>query len=313
MALKKIIVVCGPTASGKSGLALFLAKELNGAIINADSMQIYKGMDIGTAKPSKDEQALVPHYLFNVAEPDEDFDVARYVALADKSIAEAASAGLVPIITGGTGLYIRALLYGLCEAPEIRPEIREKFRMLSASHGSAYLYELLMQQDPLMASRLHPNDFVRIIRALEVLEATGESLAVWQKRHGGFTEPRYNALQIGVQVERNELYDRIDARVEAMLAQGFADEVQALLGKGYGPELKSMGAIGYKHMTAYLSGKYDYNEMVCLMQRDTRHYAKRQLTWFLHDKKLIWLKPVEKEKILDMTSLFLQHKNCACG
>lgn len=303
--LTKIIIICGPTASGKSGLALLGAQKLNGAVINADSMQIYKGMDIGTAKPSVAERALVPHYLFDVAAPDEDFDAARYMTLADAAIAEAVARGLAPIVVGGTGLYIRALLYGLCDAPEVPAAVREKYRALHAARGAAYLHKLLLQQDPGMASRLHANDYVRVTRALEVLEATGESLAVWQQRHGGFNTPRYDALQIGVRLERDELYRRIDDRVAAMLACGFEAEVRGLMDKGYGPELKPMGAIGYKHMAAYLAGAVDYTEMVRLMRRDTRHYAKRQLTWFLRDTNIRWLNPADESCFLELTSRFL--------
>lgn len=304
--LTKIIIIGGPTASGKSALALYGAQALNGAIINADSMQIYKGMDIGTAKPSPAERALVPHFMFDMAAPDEDFDAARYMALADDAITAAVQRGLTPIVVGGTGLYIRALLYGLCAAPEIMPEIREKYRELHVKEGAPFLHALLVEKDPVMAARLHANDYVRVIRALEVLDATGESLAVWQQRHGGFSEPRYAALKIGVNLERDELYQRIDARVRAMLDQGFAEEVRNLLAQGYSPALKPMGAIGYKHMAAYLNGEYDYAEMARLMQRDTRHYAKRQLTWFLHEEGFVWVKAIEKEKFLDSARRFLQ-------
>lgn len=302
----KIIIIGGPSASGKSALALYGAQMLNGAIINADSMQIYKGMNIGTAKPSPEEQAFAPHFLFNVAAPDEDFDAARYMALADNAIAAAIQDGLVPIVVGGTGLYLRALLYGLCDAPEIAPKIKAKYRELHTSRGAPYLYALLTEKDPAMAARLHANDYVRVIRALEVLEATNESLAVWQTRHGGFNKPRYDALKIGVNLERAELYRRIDARVHTMLERGFEDEVRELLAQGYGPELKAMGAIGYKHMAAYLNGTFSHAEMVDLMQRDTRRYAKRQLTWFLREEGFVWLGAYEKEKFLDLANLFLK-------
>lgn len=304
--LTKIIIIGGPTASGKSTLALTAAEALNGAIINADSMQIYKGMDIGTAKPSAQEQARVPHFLFDVAAPNEDFDAARYMALADAAIAAAVQRGLVPIVVGGTGLYIRALLYGLCAAPEIPPAIRAKYRELYAAAGAAPLHALLGEKDPVMASRLQANDYVRVIRALEVLEATGDSLAVWQARHGGFSEPRYDALKIGVTLERLELYRRIDDRVQSMLSQGFEHEVRGLLAAGYHAGLKAMGAIGYKHMAAYLNGAFDYAEMVRLMQRDTRHYAKRQLTWFLRENGFVWLGAADKVRLLELAGLFLK-------
>lgn len=302
--LAKIVVVCGPTASGKSGLALWAAQTLGGAIINADSVQIYKGLDIGAAKPSETERGLVPHYLFDVAAPDEEFDAARYVELADAAIAEVRAKGLVPIVVGGTGLYIKALLYGLCDAPEIPAEIREHYRNLHVQYGAAHLHDLLQQRDPEMAARLHANDYVRVIRALEVWDATGESLLAWQKRHGGFSAPRYHALQIGVNLERHVLYERIDRRVDDMLAQGLETEVRGLLSQGYTQDLKALGSIGYRQMAAYINNEIDYAEMERLIKRDTRHYAKRQLTWFLPNKDIVWLDPAEKARFLDLVSQF---------
>lgn len=304
--LTKIIIIGGPTASGKSVLALEAAEVLHGTIINADSMQIYQGMDIGTAKPSFADQARVPHFLFDVAAPNEDFDAARYMALADAAIYNSVQRGLVPVVVGGTGLYIRALLYGLCAAPEISPAIRAKYRELHAAVGAPRLHALLGEKDPVMASRLQANDYVRVIRALEVLEATGDSLAVWQARHGGFSEPRYDALKIGVNLERAELYRRIDERVQAMLTRDFEREVRGLLGSGYHVGHKAMVAIGYKHMLAYFEGTCDYTEMVRLMQRDTRRYAKRQLTWFLREKGFVWLEAVDKDRLLELAGLFLK-------
>ena len=303
--LTKIIVICGPTASGKSGLALLAAQKLKGVIVNADSMQIYQGMDIGTAKPSAAERALAEHRLFDVAAPDEDFDAARYAALAADAIKDITARGKLPIVTGGTGLYIRALLHGLCEAPEIPATVREKYRRLYNNEGAPALHALLAAKDPLMASRLHVNDYVRVSRALEVWEVAGESLAAWQARHGGFGALRYNTLQIGVKLNREELYARINLRVENMLARGFENEVRGLLAKGYHAGLKSMGSIGYKQMAAYIAGQMDYAEMTRLMQRDTRHYAKRQLTWFLRVKGVEWLPPSETERFLALAQTFL--------
>lgn len=302
----KIVVICGPTAGGKSGLALLGAQKFNGAVVNADSVQIYRGLDIGAAKPSPMERALAPHYLFDAAAPDEDFDAARYMAMADAAIAEITARGQTPFVVGGTGFYIRALLYGLCQAPEIPVAVRQKYRALLEKHGAPYLHAALTAKDPAMAARLHANDYVRVLRALEVLEATGESLLVWQKRHGGFGSPRYNALQIGVNLAREALYARIDARVETMLKQGFEDEVRGLLARGYSPTLKALNSIGYKHMAAYLGGAYDYAEMVRLMKRDTRHYAKRQLTWFMANTGISWLNPDETQRFLDLISRFLK-------
>ena len=301
----KIIVICGPTGSGKSGLALTVARELNGVIINADSMQVYRGMDIGTAKPAPEERRIVPHRLFDIVDPDEDFDAAAYARLATQAIEETVAQGRVPLLVGGTGLYIRALLYGLWEGPAIPETVRSRYRELYERHGAPYMHAMLEQADPAMAARLHINDYVRVLRALEVWEATGKSLLSWQAAHGGFTSPRFDALQIGVERDREELYARTDARVDAMLDQGFAAEVRNLLEQGYCPELKSMQAIGYKHMAAYFSGALDYDEMVCLMKRDTRRYAKRQLTWFKRDADVIWLKASETARFIELARAHL--------
>lgn len=303
--LTKLIVICGPTGAGKSALALWAAQQLNGIIINADSMQIYHGMDIGTAKPDADERALVEHRLFDIVPPNADFDAAAYAGMAGGVIAEATARGKVPIVVGGTGFYIKALLYGLCDAPEIDEAVRKKYRDLLMVEGAPFLHELLTQLDPVMAARLHANDYVRVMRALEVLEATGESLLSWQRRHGGFNEKRYDALQIGVKLERVELYARIDARVEQMLARGLESEVRGLLAKGFNAGLKSMSSIGYKQMAAYISGELDYAEMARLIKRDTRHYAKRQLTWFSRDPGVVWLAPGERDAFIALATNFL--------
>lgn len=301
----KIIVICGPTGAGKSGLALQAAPQLNGVIINADSMQVYRGMDIGTAKPAPAERRTVPHRLFDIADPREDFDAAAYARLAETAVAEAVDQGQTPLVVGGTGLYIRALLYGLWQGPEIPDDVRRHYRELYERHGAQHMHALLAQTDPGMAARLHANDYVRVLRALEVRQATGKSLLTWQAEHGGFSTPRYQTLQIGVELERDELYARTDARVDAMLAHGFEAEVRGLLAQGYGPELKAMQSIGYKHMAAYLTGKLDYDEMVRLMKRDTRHYAKRQFTWFKRDSDIVWLKPTETVCFMELAREFL--------
>lgn len=289
----KILVICGPTASGKSELALRLAEKLDGEIINADSMQVYRGLDIGTAKASAEERARIPHHLIDIVRPDQPFSAADFATAADAAIRDVCSRGKRPIVVGGTGLYIRALLQGLVDSPGDGGEIRQTLRTQAQELGNDAMLEELRQVDPQLAEHMHPNNLVRIIRALEVFRTTGIPLSRYQQEHA-FSDQRYHSLQIGICVERPLLYSRIDQRVNQMLAQGLLQEVQDLLSAGYDPETKAMRAIGYKEMTAHLAGEYDQDEAVRLIKRNTRHYAKRQLTWFNADKDILWLEYPEK-------------------
>jgi len=294
----KILVICGPTASGKSDLALRLAHRLDGEIINADSMQIYRGMDIGTAKPSTNQQEGIPHHLLDIVEPDHPFSAADFADAADAAIRDIHSRGKRAVVVGGTGLYIRSLLKGLVDSPAGTDEIRRELHAEAAQRGNEAMLEELRRVDPELAKRLHPNNLVRIIRALEVYRQTGVPLSRYQQEHG-FSQQRYQSLQIGIDVERPLLYNRIEQRVDRMIAEGLLQEVQALLARGYSPELKALRAIGYKEMTAFLAGKYDFDEAVRLIKRDTRHYAKRQLTWFKADQDILWLEyPAKFDTIL---------------
>lgn len=283
-----LLIICGPTASGKSELALRLAGELDAEIVNADSMQVYCGMDIGTAKPNAAERAAVRHHLIDVADPAQLFSAADFADAADAAIADITSRGKRAIVVGGTGLYIRALLRGLVDSPSGAGELRQALQADAARLGNEAMLERLRQVDPEAAARMHPNNLVRIIRALEVYQLTGITLSRYQQQHG-FADDRYCALQIGVEVERTRLYERIERRVERMVADGLLQEVAALSTAGYGRELKSMRSIGYKEMSAVLAGEYDLGAAVELIKRDTRRYAKRQLTWFKADKDILWL------------------------
>ncbi len=291
--LPKLLVICGPTASGKSELAIRLARELDAEIVNADSMQVYRGMDIGTAKPAPAQRKEIPHHLIDVADPDQPFSAADFALAADEAIRGTTGRGKRVIVAGGTGLYIRALLKGLVDSPsgagEIRRELQEEAREL----GNQAMLEKLGRVDPELAARIHPNNRVRIIRALEVYRLTGVPLSRYQQEHG-FSGRRYESLQIGIKVERRELYRRIDERVERMVEDGLLDEVHGLLASGYGRDLKSMRAIGYKEAAACLAGEYGPDEAVRLIKRDTRRYAKRQLTWFNADPDILWLEYSEK-------------------
>ncbi|KAB0665023.1 tRNA (adenosine(37)-N6)-dimethylallyltransferase MiaA [Oryzomonas japonica] len=283
----KILVVVGPTASGKSELALRLARELDGEIVNADSMQVYRGLDIGTAKPPPEQRAGVPHHLIDVAEPDRLFSAADFADAADAAIRAITGRGKRVIVVGGTGLYIRALLKGLVDSPSGAGAVRKALQEEAAQLGNEAMLDKLRQVDPESAARMHPNNLVRIIRALEVHRLTGVPLSRHQQEHA-FGALRYDSLQIGIRIDRQELYRRIEARVDQMLAAGLVAEVQGLLAQGYGRQLKAMRAIGYKESAAYLAGECGLDEAVRIMKRDTRRYAKRQLTWFNADPDILW-------------------------
>ncbi len=291
--LPRILVICGPTASGKSELAVRLARELEGEIVNADSMQVYRGMDIGTAKPTREEMAGIPHHLLDIVPPDHPFSAADFSDTAGRAIADIIRRGKRPILAGGTGLYIRALLHGLVDSPTGTGELRRRLQEQALQEGNQAMLEQLRRVDPELAATLHPNNLVRIIRGLEVYQLTGTPLSRHQHDHG-FAGERYESLTIGITVERPELYRRIEQRVERMLATGLLDEARALLQAGFSPELKAMRAIGYREACAFLAGAVDREEAERLIKRNTRRYAKRQLTWFNADPRIIWLEYPEK-------------------
>ncbi|MBK5274015.1 MAG: tRNA (adenosine(37)-N6)-dimethylallyltransferase MiaA [Desulfuromonadales bacterium] len=290
---QKILVICGPTASGKSDLALRLARALDGEIINADSMQVYRGMDIGTAKPTPEQCGEVPHHLIDVVHPDQPFSAADFAAAADRAIREISSRGKRSIVVGGTGLYIRALLKGLVDSPGGDVQFRQCLHEEAERTGNQALLERLRRVDPQLAAQLHPNNLVRIIRALEVHHLTGIPLSRYQQEHG-FAEQRYRSLQIGIRVERSLLYSRIEERVERMLAEGLLAEVRGLMAAGYDSGMKALRSIGYKEACSCLAGECSLEEARELIKRNTRHYAKRQLTWFTADKDILWLEYPQK-------------------
>ncbi|MCK5096920.1 MAG: tRNA (adenosine(37)-N6)-dimethylallyltransferase MiaA, partial [Desulfobacteraceae bacterium] len=279
----KILVICGPTGIGKTGFAIKLAKLFSGEIIGADSMQVYKKMNIGTASPDIDEQKMAVHHLIDVVEPDEDFDAGKYIKLADKAILDICKKKKLPIVAGGTGLYIRALLYGLFQQRKADADIMLKLNKELDEFGSDFLYEKLEKIDPALAKKLHPNDSFRVINALEVYESTGTIKSEQLKKHE-FKDDRYSCLKFGLYMDREKLYDRINQRVDSMMDQGFLSEVKELLNMGYKKELKPMQSIGYKHICDYFSNVNDYDETLRLLKRDTRRFAKRQFTWFRKEK-----------------------------
>lgn len=270
-----------------------LARELDAEIISADSMQVYRGLDIGTAKPTLQELAEIPHHLIDIADPDHLFSAADFADAADDVIRNISKRGKRIIVAGGTGLYIRALLKGLIGAPGAVGGIRTELQKEAEKVGNEAMLERLREVDPELASGLHPNNLVRIIRALEVHQLTGTPLSCQQQEHA-FAVRRYESLQIGISVERRELYRRIDERVESMVREGLLDEVGSLLSLGFGRELKTMRSIGYKESAAFLNGEVTLDEAVRLIKRDTRRYAKRQLTWFKADPDILWFEYPEK-------------------
>lgn len=291
----KLLVVGGPTGSGKSDLALRLAEEIGAEIVNADSMQIYRGLDIGTAKPSPEEMARVPHHLIDIVSPEQDFTASDFRREASAAIADIDRRGRKAIVVGGTGLYLRALLEGLVDSPNGDPELRRQFDDVPGEE----LLRRLGEVDPETASRLHVNDRVRLVRALEVYTQTGRPISAFRAEHG-FSGDYYDALKVAIGVERPELYRRIDARVDRMLEAGLEDEVRRLLAQGYSRDLKSMRSIGYKEMTAYLADEISLDEAVTLIKRDSRRYAKRQMTWFGRENDIYWLEyPAGFASILD--------------
>jgi tRNA dimethylallyltransferase len=301
----KIIMICGATGIGKTATAISLASEFKGEIISADSMQIYRHMDIGTAKPTPEEMAQVPHHMIDIIDPDTPFDAAEYGKRAHRIILSLCGRQRLPFVAGGTGFYLKALIHGLCEAIPSRPEIRERLQTESIAAGSGALHKRLSVCDPRTASKLHPNDTYRIIRALEVFEITGKPLSAHQGAHR-FAESAFTHLKIGLQMDRKALYERIDQRVEAMIAAGLPAEVQALLNRGYASSLNAMQAIGYRHMADFLEGRQSFDEAVQTLKRDTRRYAKRQMTWFARDTDIHWIKP---DQIDAMRHLILSFMN----
>lgn len=284
----RIVLVVGPTASGKTELAIRLAERCNAEIVNADSMQVYAGMDIGTAKPSSDELRHIPHHLIDIVTPDRNFSASDYRMAAEEAIRDIIGRGKNVIVAGGTGLYVRALLKGLVDSPRGKEDIRRHLSEMSEREGKEAMLARLAQVDPATASRLHPNDLVRIIRALEVFHETGRPISEFREDHA-FGGDYYRTLKIGISVDREELYRRIERRVDGMLALGLVQEVENLVRSGYGPELKSMRSIGYRHICSLLNGECSYEEIVALIKRDTRRYAKRQLTWFRTDREIKWV------------------------
>ncbi len=281
-------MVVGPTASGKTDTGLKLASRIGGEIVSADSMQIYRWMDIGTAKPSASERAEVPHHLIDILTPDKPYNAGQFAQDADQVIAELQERGKPVILLGGTNLYIRALIHGMIPVPEISAPVKVEIKRMLAEKGLAHCYQQLQSLDPKSAAKLHPNDVARISRALAVFLETGRSIQDLQEEHG-FNQMRYQPLFIGTRWPREVLYQRINQRVLMMVEAGLVEEAESLLWRGYGSGLPSLRSIGYRQAFEFLDEKIDHDEMISDIQQKSRHYAKKQMTWYRNNPDVHWL------------------------
>ncbi len=285
----RLLIVVGPTGAGKTELALTLARQLNGEVVSADSQQVYRSMDIGTGKVTPGQRADVPHHLLDVAEPDTEMTAVRFVELADVAIADIHRRGRAVIVCGGTGLYVRTLLLGVFEGPSADLEMRAALYQRIADFGAAELHAELARVDPPMAAKISVNDHKRLVRALEVFALTGVQMSVHQAAHNHRTvPPRYAHMLLGLAPERETLYQRIDARVASMFDQGLVAEVMQLRGRGIKPPMRSQQAIGYAEVHSHLDGDLDLATTVALIQRNSRRYARRQLSWYRPDASVVW-------------------------
>lgn len=305
MALRPLVVLVGPTAVGKSEIGLRLARDLSTDLLTADSRQVYRGMDIATDKPAMEQRHGVPHRLIDLVDPDEPFNAGQYRSLALQEIERLYGERRVPLVVGGTGLYVRTLIHGLCDAPPADEAFRASLLREAEARGRYFLHEELTRIDPESAARLHPHDEVKIVRALEVHHLSGRRLSDVQQRHG-FAEQPFSVLMIGLNRDRSALYRRIDGRVESMFARGVVEETASLLARGYRRDSGAMKGLGYQQISGYLSGQYDRAEALRLLQRDTRHFAKRQLTWFRKEPGLQWWSLSEQDSPQDVAGRLLE-------
>ncbi len=303
---KPVIVLVGPTAIGKSRIAIEVAKALGTEILTADSRQVFRGMDIGTDKPTLMERQGIPHQLIDLVEPDQHFTVGDYRQHATTAIDKVHKQGQIPLIAGGTGLYIRALLHGLWEGPPANWEFRKHLSLQVQEKGSAYVHQQLSRVDPVLAQHVHPNDYVKIQRGLEVYQALGIPLSEVHRTHS-FQETPYQSLVIGLTMDREHLYRRIESRVELEIDKGLIQETERLLDQGFPRSLSSMTSLGYRQIAGFLAGEYSYDEAICLLKRDTRHFAKRQLTWFRREPTTQWLQVEQEEAATHVSERILHY------
>lgn len=312
MKKRPLIILTGPTAVGKTAASIGLAKAVGGEIISADSMQVYRQMDIGSAKITKDEMQGIPHYLVDVLEPEEAFNVVRFQELAKEAMEEIFRNGHIPIVVGGTGFYIQALLYDI-DFTENDSDLsfREELEKKAGEEGAESLHALLEKADPQAAAQIHPHNVKRVIRALEFNRKTGQKISEHNERERQKESP-YNFAYFVLTDDRKALYERIDRRVDKMMEQGLLEEVRRLKDRGLPRDSVSMQGLGYKELFAYLEGEYPLKEAVRIIKRDTRHFAKRQLTWFRRERDVVWIDRQENEqderKILESMLSVLREK-----
>ncbi len=295
--LKKIIAVVGPTASGKTALAIEIAKRVNGEVVSCDSMQIYRHMDIGTAKPTTEEQKAVPHHMIDIVEPFESFNVADFTAAARQCIDALHNRGKAPVLAGGTGLYADSIIENIV-FPDIgeAPEFCSEMLRLAETEGNEAVHTLLAEKDPEAAEKIHPNNLRRVIRALEVCHLTGKTFTEYSRE--ARREAVYDALIFGIDADRQVLYDRINRRVDKMLREGLEDEVRSLAEMGIGRDTTAMQAIGYKELLDYFDGRVTLQEATEKIKMESRRYAKRQMTWFRRNPRINWVKIENDEELL---------------
>jgi tRNA dimethylallyltransferase len=293
---KPVVVIMGPTAVGKSRVAVEVAKVFDTEVLTADSRQVYRGMDVGTDKPSREERQMVPHRLIDLVNPDESFNAGLYRRQAIDEIDRLYRDSCLPLVVGGTGFYVRTLLNGLCAAPQADPDVREALWREAKDQGYDRLYSRLVEVDPAAAARLHPRDESKVIRALEVFQLSGRRMSEFQQEHG-FAEQSFSALIIGLNRDRAALYRRIEERIDWQLAHGLIEETRQLLAQGYQRTSAAMKGLGYRQVAEHLAGEYDGAEMVRRFKRDTRHFSKRQMTWFRKEPGIQWLMIEESETV----------------
>ncbi len=292
--MEPVVTLVGATATGKSALAIWLAERLDGEIVNADALQVYRGLDIGTAKPDAAERQRVPHHLLDILEPDQPFSAGEFARRARRAIAGIHARGRLPLVVGGSGLYQRALFEGMSAIPEIDPAVREELRQRHAAGGRELLRAELERLDPATAARLAAGDTQRLLRALEVARATGRPLSAWLAEPP--TRPPFEPVGIGLTLPRALLYDRVSFRVERMLAEGWVAEVQQLLDRGISPSSPAFQAIGYRQLAGHLGGEMTLEEAAASIVQATRRYAKRQLTWFRRTAGIEWFEAAEIDR-----------------
>ncbi|MBO5259279.1 MAG: tRNA (adenosine(37)-N6)-dimethylallyltransferase MiaA [Agathobacter sp.] len=289
MTKQPLVILSGPTAVGKTALSIELAKAINGAIISADSMQVYKGMDIGSAKIMPEEMEGIPHYLIDVLEPEEEFNIVRFQEMAKEAMKEIYAKGQIPIIAGGTGFYIQSLLYDIdFSNQDTNDSYRKQLEEFAKVHGAEALHEQLREIDPVSYETIHANNIKRVIRALEFYHLSGEPISAHNEKERQKSSP-YNFAYFVLNDDRQTIYDKIDARVDIMVKNGLLEEVKALKAKGYHKKMVSMQGLGYKEILSYLDGECTLEEAIYTIKIETRHFAKRQLTWFRREKDCIWM------------------------